>query len=99
MAESRQIDMDIILQSKLDYYLASDKACTIVDNIRNHKIYELKVGLIPVTPSMNYAWVSSLRSLDPDSVRIANDVICIQRKHKTLIKIARPHNLLALHSS
>ena len=95
MAESRQIDMDIILQSKLDYYLASDKTCTIVDNIRNHKIYELKVGLIQV----NYAWVSSLRSLDPDSVRIANDVICIQRKHKTLIKIARPHNLLALHSS
>ena len=95
MAESRQIDMDIILQSKLDYYLASDKTCTIVDNIRNHKIYELKVGLIQV----NYAWVSSLRSLDPDSVRIANDVICIQRTHKTLIKIARPHNLLALHSS
>ena len=25
MAESRQIDMDIILQSKLDYYLASDR--------------------------------------------------------------------------
>ena len=55
MAESRQIDMDIILQSKLDYYLASDKTCTIVDNIRHHKIYELKVGLIQVTPFMNYA--------------------------------------------
>ena len=96
MAESRQIDMDIILQSKLDYFLASDKTCTIVDNIRNHKIYELKVGLIQVTPFMNYAWVSSL---DPDSVRTTNDVICIQRKHKTLIKIARPHNLLSLHSS
>ena len=36
--------------------------------------------------------------MDPGLVRTANDVICIQRKHKTLIKIARTHNLLALYT-
>ena len=94
MTEFRQIDMDIILQSKLDYNLASDKT----KPAKLHCWYYSYSEDLRVESGSNFNDTFFLSSwlMDPGLVRTANDVICIQRKHKTLIKIVQAQNLLAL---
>ena len=86
ITQFRQIDMEIISQSKLDYNLASDKTKPAMA----HCCYYSYSEDLRVESGANFNDTFFLSSwLDPGLVGTANDAICIQRKHKNLIKIVQ----------